>query len=73
MTRMIEIKDRAHVEKINELACQTPFEVWLSTDSLMLDAHSLLGLFDLIGKKVNVVVEDNVDAKQFEKLVSKIA
>ena len=39
----------------------------------MLDAHSLLGLFDLIGKKVNVVAEDSVDAKQFEKLVSKTA
>ena len=47
MFREIEIKDNTQVEKINQLACQTPYEVWLSTDTLMLDARSLLGLFAL--------------------------
>ena len=28
MFREIEIKDNTQVEKINQLACQTPYEVW---------------------------------------------
>ena len=51
MFREIEIKDNTQVEKINQLACQTPYEVWLSTDTLMLDARSLLGLFALVARR----------------------
>ena len=73
MNRTIEIKTPEQVEKINRLACEAPYEVWLSTDTLMLDARSLLGLFALIGKKAHVVAEDNVDPRAFSKLVSKMA
>ena len=73
MNRTIEIKTPEQVEKINRLACEAPYEVWLSTDTLMLDARSLLGLFALIGKKAHVVAEDNVDPRAFSKLGSKMA
>ena len=73
MNRTIEIKTPEQVEKINRLACEAPYEVWLSTDTIMLDARSLLGLFALIGKKAHVVAEDNVDPRAFSKLVSKMA
>ena len=73
MVREIEIKDKAQVEKINQLACEAPYEVWLSADTLMLDARSLLGLFALVGKKARVVVADNVNPKAFGKLVDKMA
>ena len=45
MTKEIEIKDARQVERINQLACEAPYEVWLHTDTVMLDARSLLGLF----------------------------
>ena len=73
MVKKLDIKDRYQVEKINELATETPYEVWLSTDTLMLDARSLLGLYALIGKRVNVVTEDSVDPKSLDRLVSKMA
>ena len=73
MTREIAIKDRGQVERINQLACGAPYEVWLSTDSVLLDARSLLGLFALIGQQARVVVEDDVDPRRFNKLVSKMA
>lgn len=73
MTKTIEIKNKEQVEKINELACHTPYEVWLSTDTVMLDARSLLGLFALVGKKAYVVAEDDVNAHSFSKLVEKMA
>lgn len=73
MFREIEIKNNTQVEKINQLACQAPYEVWLSTDTLMLDARSLLGLFALVGKKAHVIAEDDVNPRLFDKLVSKMA
>lgn len=72
MVREIEIKDGSQVEKINRLACETPYEVWLSSGTMMLDARSLLGLFALVGKKANVVAADDVDPRMFSKLVSKM-
>ena len=56
MLKEIEIKSKEQVEEINRLACQAPYEVWLFTKDMMLDARSLLGLFALIGKKAKVVV-----------------
>ena len=38
----------------------------------MLDARSLLGLFALVGKKANVVVEDDVAPKSFQRLIAKM-
>ena len=73
MTKTIEITSDSQVEKINRLAYEAPYEVWLSTDTVMLDARSLLGLFALVGKKARVVVADNVNPKAFGKLVDKMA
>ena len=73
MTKTIEITSDRQVEKINRLAYEAPYEVWLSTDTVMLDARSLLGLFALVGKKARVVVADNVNPKAFGKLVDKMA
>lgn len=69
----LDIKSKEQIEKINNIASNAPFEVWLSTPTLMLDARSLLGLYSLIGKKVNVVAEDNISDKAFRKLVNKMA
>ena len=72
MTKVIDIKDESQVAKINRLACEAPYEVWLSTDTVMLDARPLLGLFSLIGKRARVVAEDDVNPRQFSRLVSEM-
>lgn len=73
MVKENEIKNEAQVEKINWLACSAPYEVWLNAGSVMLDARSLLGLYALIGKRVNVVTEDSVDPRSLDRLVHKMA
>lgn len=73
MTKEIEIKNADQVYKINALAGETPYEVWLATDTLMLDARSLVGLFALVGQKAKVVAEDYVNPRAFSRLVSKMA
>ena len=72
MVKELNIKDASQVKRISDLASKAPYEVWLSTDIVMLDARSLLGLYALIGKKVQVVAEDDVDPRQFFKLVDKM-
>ena len=47
MTKTIDITSRDQVRRISELASRMPYEVWLSTDTVMLDARSLLGLYAL--------------------------
>ena len=73
MNKTIEIRTPEQVEKINRLASKAPYEVWLSTDTVMLDARSLLGLMALVGHRVHVVAEDNVDPKGFAHLVDQMA
>ena len=73
MLKEIDIKNEAQVEKINRLACEAPYEVWLFTRDIMLDARSLLGLFALVGKRASVVVEDDVAPHSFDRLVAKMA
>ena len=73
MLKEIEIKSKEQVEEINRLACQAPYEVWLFTRDMMLDARSLLGLFALVGKRASVVVEDDVPSRSFQHMVAKMS
>ena len=73
MTKTIDITSRDQVRRISELASRMPYEVWLSTDTVMLDAGSLLGLYALVGKKARVVAEDDVNPRSFSRLVEKMA
>ena len=72
MLKEIEIKNEAQVERINRLACQAPYEVWLFTRDMMLDARSLLGLFALVGKRASVVVEDDVAPRSLDRMVARM-
>ena len=73
MTKTIDITSRDQVRRISELASRMPYEVGLSTDTVMLDARSLLGLYALVGKKARVVAEDDVNPRSFSRLVEKMA
>lgn len=69
MNMPIEIKDNAQVERINRVASRAPFEMWVSSGTVMLDARSLLGLMALVGKKARVVAGDCADPEIFGELV----
>ena len=73
MTRNIDIKTEEQVGRINRLACEAPYEVWISTDTVMLDARSLLGLYALVGQRAKVVTEDGLNPKMVNRLVEKMS
>lgn len=72
MVKELDIKSGEQVERINRLVSEEPYEVWLTTDAVMLDARSLLGLFALVGQRVRVVAEDDVDPRRFDRLVGRM-
>lgn len=72
MVKTIEITSNRQAERISNLASKAPFKVWLSDGAVMLDARSLLSLFTLVGKRVNVVAGDRVDPADFSRLVKKM-
>lgn len=67
-----KIDSKEDLIKLSELACKEDFPVYISTDYGMLDARSLLGLFSMIGKEVNLVAPDHSCAKEFSKFLSKL-
>ena len=73
MVRDIDIKSDEQINRINRLACQAPYEVWLSTDTVMLDARSLLGLYALVGQQAKVVTEDDIDPRTVDRLVEQMS
>ena len=73
MVKEIEIKNEEQIRRINQLASEAPYEVWLSSGTMMLDARSLLGLYSLVGQQVKVVTEDTVDPKAVNRLVERMS
>lgn len=72
MVKSIYLEDKDRVKKISELAGKEPYDIWISGSNTMLNAKSILGLFALIGQKVNIVAEDNVDPYRFMHTVNKM-
>ena len=66
------IKNIADIQRMNEIASKQPFEVFVSCEDTMVDCRSFVNLFPLIGKEVNVIVEDYIDSKVFKKMFKKM-
>lgn len=60
------------IQRINRIVSEQEFEVFISSGDMMFDARSFVALFNLIGKDVNIIVEDDVDDKLFSKMVKKM-
>ena len=67
MVSKVFIKDKDDVISINEVAQSLPFPIYASVENEMYDARSFLALFNLIGKKCNIVAPDDADYKVFKK------
>lgn len=72
MIKELNIRNEAQIKRINDLACEAPYSVWLHSGTVMLDARSLLGLYALVGKRVHVVAEEGVNPAAFDRLVNEM-
>lgn len=67
-----KINSKDDLVKLCELACKENFPIYISTDYGQIDARSLLGLFSIIGKDINLVAPDHSCAKDFGKFIYKL-
>lgn len=73
MTYPIALMTVNLAKELNEAAVKENFNIKVSADSTIVDAHSLLALFTLIGKRVNLVVSDGADPKSFVRFAKRFA
>ncbi len=55
MVKLVSINSKEDVQRINRIACEQPFDMSLSSGSMIVDAKSLLALFNFVGKKTYIV------------------
>ena len=68
----IALNSKKDILRLNELATKESFNLKVSNGSIIIDAKSLLALFSLIGKTVNLVEPDSADPEGFKNLIKKI-
>jgi hypothetical protein len=65
MIQPIRFKTKEDLYRFSELASQQDFNIYISTEYGQLDAKSLLALFTILNKEVNVVASDRADPNAF--------
>lgn len=68
----IIMKDEKDVQRVSKVAADAGIDMSVSSGTAMIDPRSLLGLFNFVGKKVNLVAPDEMDPNYFMKLVKKM-
>lgn len=71
MTLPVKFETKEDLYRFSELASKEDYGIFISTAFGQLDAKSLLALFTILGKNVNVVASDGADAKKFQDFLEK--
>lgn len=71
MIQPVKFMSKEDLYRFSELASKENFNIYISTDYGQLDAKSLLALFTILGKEVNVVAPDHADADDFMNFLAK--
>ncbi|MFI3115447.1 MAG: HPr family phosphocarrier protein [Clostridia bacterium] len=68
MKKTIKVKNTSDIQKINQVVVEFPFDIWIHSQSGMVDAKSLLGMFLLgINEPLDLVIPDDVDGTDLFK------
>ena len=71
MVAPVKFTSKEDLYRFSELASQEDYGIYITTAYGQLDAKSLLALFTILGKDVNVVASDCADAKKFQDFLTK--
>ena len=71
MVHPVKFETKEDLYRFSELASKQNFDIYISTMYGQLDAKSLLALFTILGKDVNVVAPDHADADKFIAFLNK--
>ena len=65
MIQPVKFETKEFLYRFSELASKEDFNIYISTQYGQLDAKSLLALFTILGKEVNIVAPDHTSADKF--------
>lgn len=71
MTLPVKFTNEEDLRRFSELASKEDYGIYITTAYGQLDAKSLLALFTIMGKEVNVVASDCADAQKFKEFLEK--
>ena len=73
MIQSVIFNSKEELYRFSELASKQDFNVYISTQYGQLDAKSLLALFTILGREVNIVAPDHADADKFADFIRRYA
>lgn len=67
-----KINSKEELFRLSELASKEDFPIYISTTLGQIDARSVLALFTIMGKEINLVAPDHADGDAFNKFIAKL-
>ena len=71
MIQPVRFETKEDLYRFSELASKEDFNIYISTPYGQLDAKSLLALFTILGKDVNIVAPDHASTAKFQAFLKK--
>lgn len=71
MIQPVKFETKEDLYRFSELASQEDYNIYISTPYGQLDAKSLLALFTILGKEVNIVAPDHASADKFHAFLER--
>lgn len=69
MITPVKFETKEDLFRFSELASKQDFNIYIGTEYGQLDAKSLLALFTILGREVNIVAPDHASADKFIKFL----
>lgn len=69
MVTPVKFETKEDLFRFSELASKQDFNIYIGTEYGQLDAKSLLALFTILGREVNIVAPDHASADKFIKFL----
>ena len=67
-----KIETKEDLLRLSELASQENYPIYISTELGQIDAKSILALFTILGKEINLVAPDHANSSDFSKFIHKL-
>jgi hypothetical protein len=67
-----KITSRDELYRLSELASKEDYPIYISTDLGQIDAKSVLALFTILGKDINLVAPDHSKGEDFVRFIEKL-
>lgn len=73
MTYPIKLGTYKDAMRLSEIAAKQKFDMYLSCGMDSINAKSLLGLFEFVGKSANLIAPDHADSNSFKKVIRQLS